>query len=31
MNIFLTRSAEQDLQDGHAFYERQALGVGDYF
>ena len=31
MKIVLTRSAERDLQDGHAFYERQASGVGDYF
>ena len=30
MNIFLTRSAEQDLLDGHGFYERQAPGVGTY-
>jgi plasmid stabilization system protein ParE len=31
MNILLTRSAEQDLLDGHGFYERQAPGVGTYF
>ena len=31
MQIFLTRSAERDLLDGHAFYERQAPGVGTYF
>ena len=31
MNIFLARSAEQDLLDGHGFYERQAPGVGTYF
>ncbi len=31
MKIFLTRSAERDLLDGHAFYERQAQGVGTYF
>jgi plasmid stabilization system protein ParE len=31
MNIFLTRSAEQDLLDGYGFYEQQAAGVGTYF
>lgn len=31
MQIFLTRSAERDLLDGHAFYERQAPGGGIYF
>jgi plasmid stabilization system protein ParE len=31
MNIFLTRSAEQDLLYGYRFYERQAPGVGTYF
>ena len=31
MNIYLTRSAEQDLLDGYGFYERQAPGVGTYF
>lgn len=31
MQIFLTHSAERDLLDGHAFYERQAVGVGTYF
>lgn len=31
MKIFLTRAAEQDLQDGCTFYERQAAGVGSYF
>lgn len=31
MKIRLTRSAERDLLDGHAFYERQAAGVGTYF
>ncbi len=31
MEIRLTRSAERDLLDGHAFYERQAPGVGTYF
>lgn len=31
MKIYLTRAAEQDLLDGHAFYERQAAGVGTYF
>jgi hypothetical protein len=30
MNIFLTRSAEQDMFEGHGFYERQAPGVGTY-
>jgi plasmid stabilization system protein ParE len=31
MKILLTRSAERDLHDGYAFYERQAQGVGTYF
>ena len=31
MRIALTRVAEQDLVDGHSFYERQAEGVGSYF
>lgn len=31
MKIFITRSAERDLLDGYAFYERQTSGVGSYF
>lgn len=31
MKVCITRPAEQDLENGHAFYERQAVGVGDYF
>ena len=31
MKIFLTGSAENDLLDGYAFYEKQAVGVGSYF
>lgn len=31
MKVRITRAAAQDLVDGHAFYERQQQGVGDYF
>jgi len=31
MRIDLLDSAEKDLIDGFAFYERQSKGLGDYF
>lgn len=31
MRIRISRSAESDLLEGYAFYERQQPGVGDYF
>jgi plasmid stabilization system protein ParE len=31
MKVEITRSAEIDLLDGYAFYERQQAGIGDYF
>ena len=31
VNIFLLRSAIEDLIRGRAFYEQQGDGVGDYF
>ena len=31
MRVEIARSAETDLLEGHAFYERQRAGVGDYF
>ncbi len=24
-------SAEEDISDGHAFYEKEQMGIGDYF
>ncbi|HSI13361.1 MAG TPA: hypothetical protein VK961_15020 [Chthoniobacter sp.] len=31
MNIQVLDEAEEDLEDGWAFYDRQESGVGDYF
>lgn len=31
MRIAISRSAETDLLQGFAFYERQQMGIGDYF
>ncbi|NWG87871.1 MAG: type II toxin-antitoxin system RelE/ParE family toxin [Hydrogenophilaceae bacterium] len=31
MRLRIARSAEADLLNGHAFYERQQQGVGSYF
>jgi plasmid stabilization system protein ParE len=31
MKIRITAAAEQDLADGHDFYERQQEGLGTYF
>jgi plasmid stabilization system protein ParE len=31
MRILILPSARDDLSDGFAFYERQEVGVGDYF
>ena len=31
MRVKIARSAETDLLEGYAFYERQQAGVGDYF
>jgi plasmid stabilization system protein ParE len=31
MKIEILDEAEQDLIDGFAFYERQSIGLGDYF
>jgi plasmid stabilization system protein ParE len=31
MRVEITRSAETDLLQGAAFYERQQAGIGDYF
>jgi len=31
MNIQILSAAEDDLVDGHAFYERQESGIGNYF
>ena len=31
MQIRITRSAETDLLEGFAFYERQQAGIGEYF
>ncbi len=31
MNVTISSDAEQDLADGYWFYERQSLGLGDYF
>ena len=31
VRIQILDEAEEDLQDGRAFYERQESGVGDYF
>ena len=31
MRIELLDSAEKDLLDGFDFYERQSIGLGDYF
>ncbi len=31
MRVLIARSAETDLLEGYAFYERQQAGVGDYF
>lgn len=31
MQMQIARSAETDLLEGYAFYERQQAGVGDYF
>ncbi len=31
MRVEITRSAETDLLQGFAFYERQQAGIGDYF
>lgn len=31
MKVRITGAAAQDLLDGHAFYERQQQGIGDYF
>lgn len=31
MNIRITSTAAEDLLAGHAFYERQQRGIGDYF
>lgn len=31
MRVLIARSAETDLLEGYAFYERQQAGIGDYF
>lgn len=31
MRIAISEAAEQDLIDGYWFYERQSVGLGDYF
>ena len=31
MRVAITRSAETDLLEGYAFYEKQQPGIGDYF
>ncbi len=31
MKVEILSTAEDDLVDGHAFYERQQSGIGDYF
>lgn len=31
IRVGITRSAEADLLEGFAFYERQQSGIGDYF
>ncbi len=31
MRVRISRSASEDLLNGHAFYERQQSGIGDYF
>ncbi|MDF3823403.1 hypothetical protein P3G55_26225 [Leptospira sp. 96542] len=31
VDVRIARSAEGDLLQGHAFYERQQAGIGDYF
>ncbi len=31
MQVRIARSAETDLLEGFAFYERQQTGIGDYF
>ncbi len=31
MRIKISEAAQQDLVEGHHFYERQADGLGDYF
>ena len=31
MSIQILDEAEDDLQDGREFYDRQAPGIGDYF
>lgn len=31
MQVRIARSAETDLLEGFAFYERQQAGIGDYF
>jgi plasmid stabilization system protein ParE len=31
MQVRIARSAETDLLEGYAFYERQQAGIGDYF
>jgi len=30
MRVAITRSAETDLLEGYAFYEKQQAGIGDY-
>ena len=31
MHVEILKDAEYDLEDGHAFYESQQAGLGDYF
>ena len=31
MRVRISRSASEDLLNGHRFYERQQQGIGDYF
>jgi hypothetical protein len=31
MTVFISSDAEEDLVNGYWFYERQSLGLGDYF
>lgn len=31
MKIKISEAAQQDLVEGHRFYERQSTGLGDYF
>ncbi len=31
MKIRISEAAQQDLVEGHRFYERQSAGLGDYF